>query len=59
MSRDYLYIREIDDVLSNIIGPNLHEILMEAINEEAGRCLCHARSSSECTCGAWDDNDDS
>jgi len=33
----------------------LHVDLLRRID---GVCLCYARSSNECTCGAWDDRRD-
>jgi len=57
--RDYLKMFEIEQVLR---GSDLNKediaILMTEMEIEAETCLCFAKDSSECVCGAIKEDDD-
>ena len=52
--RDYLQLREIEAVLHrSYLSENDIQLIMLNMEEEAETCLCAARNSDDCSCGAW------
>lgn len=56
--RDYLKLHEIEELAELYMSIEDCNAFMEAVKQSANTCLCAAHSTSECCCGAWEDDDD-